>query len=65
MAQNIYDNEIFFQEYTALRRREENYNNLLEQPAMARMLPEIRGLRVIDLGCGYGANCMDFVRRGA
>lgn len=65
MAQNIYDNDIFFQEYTALRRREENYNNLLEQPAMVRMLPEIKDLRVIDLGCGYGANCMDFVRRGA
>ena len=65
MAQNIYDNDVFFREYTALRRREENYNNLLEQPAMARLLPEVKGLRVIDLGCGYGANCMDFVRRGA
>lgn len=65
MPQNIYDNDTFFKEYTALRSRRENYNNYLEQPAMAQLLPEIKGLRVIDLGCGFGANCMDFVHRGA
>lgn len=63
--QNIYDNEIFFNGYKALRDSETNYNDLLEQPAMAKLLPDLNGKSVLDLGCGYGHNCIDFVRRGA
>lgn len=32
--QNIYDNQDFFNGYYSLRSRDDNYNNLLEQPAM-------------------------------
>lgn len=63
--QNIYDNETFFEGYKALRAGETNYNDLLEQPAMAKMLPDLNGKSVLDLGCGYGHNCIDFVQRGA
>ena len=63
--QNIYDNEIFFAGYKALRDNELSYNDLLEQPAMAKMLPDLNGKSVLDLGCGYGHNCIDFVHRGA
>lgn len=63
--QNIFDNEIFFNGYKALRDSEINYNDLLEQPAMAKLLPDLNGKTVLDLGCGYGHNCVDFVRRGA
>lgn len=63
--QNIYDNETFFEGYKALRAGETNYNDLLEQPAMAKMLPDLTGKTVLDLGCGYGHNCIDFVNRGA
>jgi SAM-dependent methyltransferase len=63
--QNIFDNEDFFKGYHALRETPTNLNTLLEQPAMARLLPDLEGKRVLDLGCGYGHNCMDFVRRGA
>ncbi len=63
--QNIYDNEIFFAGYKALRDNELSYNDLLEQPAMAKMLPDLNGKSVLDLGCGYGHNCIDFVRRDA
>lgn len=38
--QNIYDNDTFFEGYKALRAGETNYNDLLEQPAMAKMLPD-------------------------
>ena len=34
MAQNIFDNPTFFEEYKNLRENKPNYNNLLEQPAM-------------------------------
>ena len=63
--QNIFDNDIFFEGYKTLRAGETNYNDLLEQPAMAKMLPDLTEKTVLDLGCGYGHNCIDFVRRGA
>lgn len=63
--QNIFDNEQFFEGYKALRDGEFNYNDLLEQPAMAKLLPDLNGKTVLDLGCGYGHNCLDFVNKGA
>ncbi len=35
------------------------YNTLLEQPAMAKLLPGLTGKTVIDLGCGQ--NCLQFL----
>lgn len=63
--QNIFDNEIFFKGYKALRDNEINSNDLLEQPAMTKLLPDLNSKSVLDLGCGYGHNCIDFVYRGA
>ena len=63
--QNLYDNPDFFDGYFALRDRDDNYNDLLEQPAMAELLPDLSDKAVLDLGCGFGKNCLDFVRRGA
>ncbi len=63
--QNIFDNESFFEGYKALRAREINMNILLEQPAMRGLLPDVEGKNILDLGCGYGHNCLDFVKRGA
>ena len=63
--QNIYDNDDFFDQYMAIRESEDNLNDLLEQPAMKKLLPELTGKSVIDLGCGYGLNCLDFVSKGA
>lgn len=64
-AQNIFDNEIFFNGYKQLRATDANYNEQLEQPAMSKLLPDIYEKSVLDLGCGYGHNCIDFVKRGA
>ena len=63
--QPIFDNEIFFQEYKTLRETENNYNDLLEQPTMEKLLPDLQGKTVLDLGCGYGKNCLDFIQKGA
>lgn len=65
MMQNIYDNNEFFNEYKKLRETDSNYNVLLEQPAMRKLLPDITDCNVLDLGCGFGNNCMDFVNMGA
>ncbi|WP_026870250.1 class I SAM-dependent methyltransferase [Inquilinus limosus] len=57
--QNIYDDPTFFAGYAALRETESGLNTVLEQPALARLLPaSLAGLRILDLGCGFG----DFAR---
>ena len=63
--QNIFDNETFFSGYKALRDSDCNANDLIEQPAMRKLMPDLNGKSVLDLGCGYGHNCIDFVNRGA
>lgn len=65
MQQNIYDNNEFFQGYKQLRSRDDNYNILVEQPAMRGLLPDLNNKSVLDLGCGFGDNCIDFICRGA
>lgn len=65
MEQNFFDNDTVFKGYCELRDSEINCNTLMEQPEMARLLPDLNGKRVLDLGCGFGHNCMDFVKRGA
>jgi ubiquinone/menaquinone biosynthesis C-methylase UbiE len=52
--QNIYDDPDFFQGYHELRRTETGLNAVLEQPALRRLLPPLTGLRILDLGCGFG-----------
>ena len=48
-----------------MRNRPDNYNRLVEQPTIRALLPDLAGKAVLDMGCGFGANCMDFVQRGA
>jgi len=41
------------------------YRDHLNTPAFLRMLPEVRGLVGLDLGCGEGHNTRQLARRGA
>jgi SAM-dependent methyltransferase len=41
------------------------HNAYLERPTTLSLLPEVRGLRVLDVGCGPGFNSEWLVRRGA
>lgn len=63
--QNIYDNEIFFSGYKKIRDSKVNANNLFEIPALFSMMPDLKGKRVLDLGCGFGEHCKKFVDYGA
>lgn len=63
--QNIYDNEIFFSGYKKIRDNKVNANNLFEIPALFSMMPDLKGKRVLDLGCGFGEHCKKFVDYGA
>jgi len=57
MTQNIYDNPTFFAGYSRLERSLEGLAGAAEWPALRAMLPDLRGLRIVDLGCGFGWFC--------
>jgi len=51
--QNIYDDPDFFEGYRDLREADKGFN-AMEQQAVRALLPDLRGLSVLDLGCGFG-----------
>ncbi|MDH4580583.1 class I SAM-dependent methyltransferase [Pseudomonas sp. BN415] len=57
MTQNIYDDPDFFEGYGQLGRSRFGLAGAPEWPALRALLPEMRDLRVVDLGCGYGWFC--------
>ncbi|HXH81494.1 MAG TPA: class I SAM-dependent methyltransferase [Candidatus Tectomicrobia bacterium] len=57
MTQNIYDNPEFFEGYSGLERSVHGLPGAPEWPAMRALLPDLHGLRVVDLGCGFGWFC--------
>jgi SAM-dependent methyltransferase len=57
MAQNIYDDKTFFAGYSRLPRSLEGLDGAPEWPALRALLPVLHGLRVLDLGCGFGWFC--------
>lgn len=63
--QNIYDDDTFFNEYEKMRETKINANELLEIPTIISMMPEIKGKRVLDIGCGAGGMSRYFVDNGA
>lgn len=57
MTQNIYDNQEFFARYSRLARSTEGLDGAPEWPALRALIPDLRGLSVLDLGCGFGWFC--------
>lgn len=54
MAQNVYDDPRFFEGYSKLPRSRLGLEGAPEWPALRGLLPPLQGLRVVDLGCGFG-----------
>ena len=65
MTQNIYDDEQFFEGYSRLPRSVEGLDGAPEWPALRALLPDLRGLDVLDLGCGFGWFCRWARQQGA
>jgi SAM-dependent methyltransferase len=57
MTQNIYDDPEFFASYSRLSRSVEGLEGAAEWLALRALLPDLRGLRILDLGCGFGWFC--------
>lgn len=54
MSQNIYDESEFFENYLKLDRQTKGLDGAPEWPQLRAMLPDLKGARVLDLGCGLG-----------
>ena len=65
MTQNIYDDPAFFARYGRLPRSVKGLEGAPEWPSLRALLPDMRGLRVLDLGCGYGWFCRWAREQGA
>ncbi|ADU31097.1 class I SAM-dependent methyltransferase [Evansella cellulosilytica] len=65
MKQNIYDNDQFFNGYRNLRFGHGGLNDVLEQPAIRKLLPRLHDLTILDLGCGMGQFARYCIENGA
>lgn len=65
MAQNIYDDAAFFEGYSQISRSQLGLAGAPEWPDVEAMLPDLDGLSVLDLGCGFGAFPRYAVEQGA
>ena len=65
MAQNVYDDPGFFAAYSTLPRSVHGLDGAPEWPVLRSMMPPPAGLRVVDLGCGFGWFCRWAAAQGA
>lgn len=63
--QNIYDDEVFFEHFRTLREDEINFNDVIETPIITSMLPDLKGKKVLDIGCGMGQHARQYAQMGA
>lgn len=62
---DIYDDDQFFQKYSKMNRSKLGLAGAGEWPTLQQLLPDFRGLSVLDLGCGYGWHCRYASEHGA
>ena len=65
MKENKYDDPAFFEAYSHFPRSVEGLSAAGEWEAFQRMLPNLEGRRVLDLGCGFGWHCRYAAEHGA
>lgn len=65
MKENKYDNETFFNQYSQMSRSVDGLKGAGEWHVLRRMLPDFKGKRVLDLGCGFGWHCLYAIEQGA
>lgn len=65
MKQNVYDDPKFFEGYKKLRETGGGLNDVLEQPALRALLPCLKSIRILDIGCGMGQFVSYCIEQGA
>jgi SAM-dependent methyltransferase len=65
LPQNVYDDPDFLSAYSQLERWRAPFGAAFEHPAFLSLLPDVAGLRVLDLGCGAGQLALHLANAGA
>ena len=65
MKENKYDDMSFFEKYSQMPRSLKGLDGAGEWNTLKAMLPNLKGKRVLDLGCGFGWHCVYAVEHGA
>jgi ubiquinone/menaquinone biosynthesis C-methylase UbiE len=65
MKENKYDDKVFFDKYSNMERSIKGLEGAGEWHELKKMLPDLQGKRVLDLGCGYGWHCRYAIENGA
>lgn len=65
MKENKYDDPRFFEKYSRMDRSRKGLAGAGEWRELEQLLPDFRGRRVLDLGCGYGWHCGYAAEQGA
>ena len=65
MKENKYDNPAFFNQYSQMSRSVHGLEGAGEWHILRTLLPDFKGKRVLDLGCGFGWHCMYAAGQGA
>lgn len=63
--ENQYDDPAFFDAYSQFPRSVDGLKAAGEWPTLQRMLPDFRGKRALDIGCGFGWHCFYAAEQGA
>ena len=62
---NIYNKESFFNKYSEMSRSKDGLKGAADWPTLKKLLPDLKGLNILDLGCGYGWHCIYAKEKGA
>jgi SAM-dependent methyltransferase len=65
VKENKYDDSIFFDKYSNMERSVNGLEGAGEWYELKKMLPDFKGKRVLDLGCGFGWHCRYAMENGA
>lgn len=57
-----YEDELFFQNYMKRRHRKDSPNEIIEKPALLKMIGDVSGKDVLDLGCGDASMRRDLLQ---
>lgn len=63
--ENIYDNKTFFDAYARMFRSRDGLAGAGEWHQFRNLFPDMSGMKVLDLGCGYGWHCKYAAEQGA
>lgn len=65
MRGNKYNDDNFFEKYSRFPRSVEGLSAAGEWHELKKLLPDFKGKRVLDIGCGFGWHCIYAAEQGA